>query len=165
MNQNPEHKFSVEKRQAHTYEASVKNASIANDAVMKAQNWFLIICLAQLSFLGSILVSVSTLAETTELFVKILMVLFLVTFILFVTSSLSQFRHMVSRARFYEGISDTAISKYISIGVTELDAEPDELALDDGQIKSDLVTNYMFTASLLSGLCATAGVITLIFLI
>ena len=45
-------KFDIEKRQKSSFDASVENVKMANDAIKSSQNWLLLLGLAEMSFLG-----------------------------------------------------------------------------------------------------------------
>jgi hypothetical protein len=155
--------FDIAKRQQATFDASVENAKIANDAIVKAQNWFLVLGLAELSFLGTIFLSDFQITCQVLFLIKFLIILLLSSFIIFIIASVLQYQYMLRVARFYEIISNNAI-EYMSKGINELEKEPENLRLDRKQIKSNILTNYLFATVLLLILLATLGIIIIVFI-
>lgn len=152
-------KFDIRKRQRNTFEAAVENVKIANDAIKSSQGWLLILGLAELSFLGTLLLINGIIPGC---WLKLLIVTLLIAFILFILGSIMQYRHALKIARIYEGISRTAINNYINKGICIVEKMPGELELPKTQIVSNKTTNYLISASYILVILVTIGIIILV---
>jgi len=76
-NESEHKKFDLDKLQKNYVDASVANVLEANKAIRAAQNWLLIIGLAEMSFLGALLLQ----SSGHLLYVKVLLVILLFIFI------------------------------------------------------------------------------------
>ena len=76
-NESEHKKFDLDKLQKNYFDASVANVLEANKAIRAAQNWLLIIGLAEMSFLGALLLQ----SSGHLLYVKVLLVILLFIFI------------------------------------------------------------------------------------
>ena len=156
--------FSVKKRQDTAHAAMLSNANLANESAKATQNWLLILGLAELSFLGSVLLKYGSANEDFLIFIKIFLVILLVGFIMFFLGSLHQRRHILRSARKYQKISDRAVG-YINDGKKKLDEEPDELKLPEQQMVSSRASNQYFIIAIGAIFVVTIGIIFLIIFI
>lgn len=151
-------RFDLEKRQKNAFEAAVENAKMANEAIKSSQNWLLLLGLAEMSFLGMILLR----RELISIFwIKILIIILLIAFILFILGSILQYKHLLRGARIYGTISDKAID-YLNKGERFVDNIPEELKLPAKQIVSSKLVNHLFFGSYVLVILATIGIIFLV---
>ncbi len=151
-----EAKYDLQKRQEYTFQAAVENAKQANMSISASQNWLLILGLAEMSFLGTLLIN-----EVTGFPIwgqKIILVALLIAFILFVIGSVFQYRHSLRNARFHHDISNKAL-KYINRGERFVSTMPEELKLPERQIKSCGPANWCMFPALLLVMVSTLGII------
>jgi hypothetical protein len=135
-------KFDLSKLQKNYFEASVQNVIQANEAIKSAQNWLLILGLAELSFLGAIILK----SESPSLYIKIILTALLSAFVLFILGSVKQYKHLLSSARYYDALSNKTLDK-VERGQQYTDVIPEDIKLNKQQIKSDRVTNlFLFSA-------------------
>lgn len=157
-------KFDIKKRQKSTFNASVENVKLANDFLKLSQNWLWSLGIAELSFFGVIIFKQNIENFYIILFIKILVVLLLSSFISFIWASALQYKHILGLARFYEKISNQAI-EYLQKGEEFLNKEPSDLGLPKQQIISSKLASYLFFASYLFTILATLGLIIFIIFI
>ncbi|HED37590.1 MAG TPA: hypothetical protein ENI76_04995 [Ignavibacteria bacterium] len=148
-------KYSISKRQKYAFDASVQNVLIANDTIKMSQNWLWSLGIAELSFLGVILLRGGV--EYVCL-IKTIIILILVAFVIFIIGSALQFQHVLRKARFYENISNKAYS-YLKKGIDEVEKIPDELNLPEKQIVTNKLVNRLFVTSYILVVVATMGII------
>ena len=149
-------KFDLEKRQKSAFEAVVENVKMANEAVKSSQNWLLLLSLAEMSFLGMIL-----LKKDNFWIIKVLIIILLVAFVLFILGSVLQYKHLLKRARVYEEISNKA-TEYLIRGIRFVNEIPKELKLPEKQIASNKCADYLISSSYILVILTTIGIIFLI---
>lgn len=152
-------KFDLEKRQKSAFEAAVENAKIANDAIKSSQGWLLVLGLAEMSFLGTLLLTNETISSC---WLKLLIIALLVAFVLFIFGSIAQYKHALRIARRYEEISRKAVDDYLNKDIRFVGKMPEELELPKRQIVSSKVTDYLIFASYVLVILTTLGVIVLV---
>ncbi|MFC1478747.1 hypothetical protein ACFL57_04740 [Candidatus Margulisiibacteriota bacterium] len=158
MSEKKTNQFDIEKRQASAHTAAVDNAKSANSAITASQNWLLILGLAQLSFLGSLLLKEEIILPVL---IKTLVIVLLLSFVSFILASRLQFTHLVRIARLYERISKNAMH-YLIRGISAIEKCPKDLELPEEQIVSSRLSNILFdTSNILVGL-STIGIIWLV---
>jgi len=157
-NQAQNRKFDLCKLQSNYFEASVKNALEANSAIKAAQNWLLVLGLAEMSFLGVLLFQ----GNEPRLYIKIILSVLLVGFILFVIGSVKQYKHLLALARYYEKLSNIVLSEIENNG-QYTDNILQKIKVSKNQIKSNKVANIFIFLSLVLILLSTAGLIKFIF--
>lgn len=159
MKNNPTQKnrFDLSKLQKSYFEASVDNVLQANDAIKSAQNWLLILGLAEMSFLGAILVQ----SKEPSLSIKYILSILLIGFVLFLMGSVKQYKHLLKSARYYKNLSSMILSDIEKNGnlVNEI---PNEFK-EESQIRSDKITNVLIFSSFVLILISTFAIIFLIF--
>jgi len=153
--------FDISKRQKYAFEAAVENSKIANQSVTNSQNWILVLGTTELVFLGSLLV-MDEIADNHQCLVRFLIILILLSFLMFIWGSRSQFKYVVRKARMYESISTTAINKYLNKGIYEVDKIPKDLKFSDKQIISDKASNILMFSSLITITAVTIGIAVLL---
>lgn len=152
-------KFDIQKRQQYAFEASVDNVKMGNDAIKASQNWLLILGLAELSFLGAVLLK----DGGNNYLIKILVVALLLAFSLFIAGSLGQYKHLLRSARQYDEISRKAVDGYLKKGITTMDEVPGDLELPARQIMSNSTTNHLVAGAYILVLFVTLAIIPIIF--
>lgn len=159
-NQTQNKRFDLGRLQKNYFDASVANVLEANKAIKAAQNWLLILGLAEMSFLGALLIQ----NNEQSLYIKIILSALLVGFILFIVGSVKQYKHLLSSARYYEKLSNKVLS--------EMEKESqytnkisDEIKVDKNQIKSDNNSNILIFSSFVLILLSTVALIPFIFCI
>lgn len=156
--------FDVLKRQKYSFDASVENTKIANEAVKLSQNWVWSLGVTQLSFLGFLLLNKDTL-EINEVWpIKMLIIFLLISFISFIGASTVQFQYILRRVRFYESITLKA-TEYLQNEQYFLNNEPKELQLPTVQTTTGKITNILLLISYILTVVATLGVIVSIILL
>jgi len=149
-------KFDIKKRKQYAFDASVENSKGANEAIKVSQNWLLVLALAELSFIGSLLLT-DTLSVSVGL-LKLLALALLASFISFIVASIAQYQHVLRIARVYECISMRAVQNYLQKGIDSTDEEPKELELPQTQIASNKIANRLFLTSYVLVILATLGI-------
>jgi len=162
MNKEQAQKFDLKKRQKSAFEAAVENAKIANEAIKSSQGWLLVLGLAEMSFLGTLLLINETIYSC---WLKTLIIALLMAFVLFILGSITQYKHALRIARDYEGLSRRAVDDYLNKGIRFVDQVPQELELPKRQIVSSRITNYLIFASYVLVILVTLGIIVLIMMI
>lgn len=162
MNEDKKPKFDLGKRQEYAFSASVENAKLANEAIKSSQNWLLVLGLAEMSFLGTLLLKDSIINIYG---IKTLLIILLLAFVAFITGSVMQYKHMLKSARTFERISNIAITKYLNKGRSVADEMPKELELPEKQIISSNTANYFLFSAYLLIMVATFGIILLIIIL
>lgn len=158
MKHNQENKnFDVEKRQNSLFDASVRNARLANESITLAQNSMLALGLAELAFLGVILIDISN----YRFFIKSMIILLIVSFVLFLFGQIRQYKHQLGAARSFEAKANKAL-EYLSSGSQYLGHEPEEISTKKQQIVSDKIANIFIFASLIIILLVTVGTVWLV---
>jgi len=157
-NQTQDKKFDLLKLQNNYFNASVQNVLEANKAIKAAQNWLLVLGLAEMSFLGALLLQ----NNEPDLCIRIILSVLLVSFVSFLIGSVKQYKHLLSSARYYENLSNRVLSNIYQNGGF-IDEIPEEFKVDKNQIKSDKVTNILFFSSFVMILLSTIAIILLIF--
>jgi len=142
------------KLQKSYFDASVANVLEANQAIKAAQNWLLILGLAEMSFLGALLLQ----DNDQHLYIRIILSVLLVSFILFIIGSVKQYRHLLSSARYYEKLSNMVLTEIERVDQC-VNKIPDEIKVEKNQIKSDKVTNILIYSSLVLILLSTVALI------
>ncbi len=153
-------KFDLSKRQRNAFEASVENAKIANDAIKSSQGWLLVLGLAEMSFLGTLLIKDDSVFATPCL--KILIIFLLIAFIFFILGSVFQYRHALNSARKYEEISNRVLDSYLNKNIHIVDKIPKELELPKKQMVTSKTANYLIFGSYILVILATIGVIFMV---
>ncbi len=150
-------KFDLGKLQKGYFEASVQNVIQANDAIKSAQNWLLVLGLAEMSFLGAIILQ----SDTPIIYVKIILITLLIAFVLFVLGSVKQYKHVLSSARYYEELASKVLDK-MENGQQYTDVIPADIKLNRQQIKSDRVTNLLLFSAFCLIVLSTIALLPLI---
>jgi hypothetical protein len=162
MNEDRKPKFDLRKRQEYAFSASVENAKLANEAIKSSQNWLLVLGLAEMSFLGTLLLRDGSVYVCG---IKALIIILLLAFVTFITGSVMQYKHMLKSARTFERISNLAITKYLNKRIKVADKIPEELELPEKQIISSDTANYFLFSAYLLIMVATFGIIFLIIIL
>ncbi len=157
-----EEKFDLKKRQKSAFEAAVENAKIANEAIKSSQGWLLVLGLAEMSFLGTLLLINETIYSC---WLKTLIIALLTAFILFILGSITQYKHARRIARDYERISRKAVDNYLNKNIRFVDQIPQELELPKRQIVSSRIVNCLILTSYILVILVTIGIIFLIIMI
>lgn len=158
MNTENGKKYDLGKLQKNYFEATVKNVIQANEAIKSAQNWLLILGLAELSFLGAIILQ----SEEIALYIKVILAALLVAFVLFILGSVKQYKHLLSSARYYEELSRRTLAK-VEQGQQYVNEIPEEMKLDTKQIKSDKITNILLFSAFCLIILAVLALIPFVF--
>lgn len=158
--QNQNKKFDLAKLQKNYFDATVSNVLEANSAIKAAQNWLLVLGLAEMSFLGASLLK----DDVPIACVKVVLSALLISFVLFIIGSIKQYRHILSSARYYEDLSNKVLSE-IDISGQYTDDISREMQVDKKQIKSDKITNILLFSSSTIILASTLTIAILIFYI
>ncbi len=156
-------KYDISKRQAAAFQASSENAKHANDAIKISQNWLLVLGLAEMSFLGSLILKNNESVGRIYL-IKLLLIILLISFMLFISGSVKQYKHVLMLARKYENISNIALN-YLKQGFEVMDKMPNELEFPNNQIISDKWANILLFGSYLTILVVTSAIAFLIFIL
>lgn len=159
MENNPKKNvFDLKLLQKQYFDACVGNVTEANEAVKSVQNWLLVLGLAEMSFLGSLIVR----DTAPNLYVKVILTGLLVSFILFLIGTRMQHRHVLKSARYYQNLSSKVIIAMESSGnlVTRI---PSDLKVEENQIKSNKTANILISVSFLLVLLSTVAIIFFIF--
>ncbi len=151
--------FDVEKRQNNLFDASVRNTLLANESISMAQNSMLALGLAELAFLGVILVDTDR--RNYETLVKTLIILLIISFTMFLLGQIRQYKHQLKAARRFEKKANRAL-EYLSEGKQYLSSEPKDIATGQRQIVSDVVANLLIFVSLVIIVVATIGTLGLV---
>lgn len=138
------------------YSALVDNAKSANDAISKAQNWLLILWLAELSFIWTNL-------KYLCLF-KLPLTLLLFWFIFFIIWSVAQYKHLLNKSRHYHSLINNVL-EYIKNNSENIDKLPESLSDKDFTIRSSNVANFFFLFSFLFILISTLLLLLLLLFI
>lgn len=162
MNEDRKPKFDLGKRQEYAFSASVENAKLANEAIKSSQNWLLVLGLAEMSFLGTLLLRDGSVYACG---IKALIIILLLAFVTFITGSVMQYKHMLKSTRTFERISNLAITKYLNKGIKVADKVPEELEFPEKQIISSNTANYFLFSAYLLIMVATFGIIFLIIIL
>ncbi len=162
MKKSNEKKHSIAERQKHAFEATIKNVDLANDTIKMSQNWIWSLGIAELSFLAIALFSEKI--GYSEC-IKVIIVMILSAFVLFIVASIIQFKHILNIARYYEDISNIASKKYLNKNIDVVDKMPEELKFKEEQIVSSKLANVFFILSFLLIIVATIEIIFFLFLI
>ncbi|MBW3568644.1 hypothetical protein KY385_00745 [Candidatus Parcubacteria bacterium] len=149
--------FDVEKRQNSLFDASVRNTLLANESITLVQNSMLALGLAELAFLGVILID----NDRRGFFVKLLILLLIASFVLFLLGQIRQYKHQLITARSFEAKANKAL-EYLAKGNQYLDHEPEEISTKKQQIVSDKIANIFIFSSLIVILLVTAGTVWLV---
>lgn len=158
MNKENGKKYDLGKLQKNYFEATVKNVIQANEAIKSAQNWLLILGLAELSFLGAIILQ----SEEVTLYIKVILAALLLAFVLFILGSVKQYKHLLSSARYYEELSRRTLAK-VDQGQQYVNEIPEEIKLDTKQIKSDKITNILLFSTFCLIILAVLALIPFVF--
>lgn len=153
-------KFDLKKLQKNYFEASVQNVLEANKAIKAAQNWLLILGIAEMSFLGALLLQ----NNEPKLYIKIVLSVLLVSFVLFIIGTVKQYKHLLFSARYYQKLSNTVLSEMENIG-QYTDKIPEKIQVNKNQIKTDMITNILIFSSFVLILASTIILIPFIFCI
>jgi hypothetical protein len=160
VSKNTPKKFDVKKRQNYLFDASVRNTLLANESVKMAQESMLALGLAELAFLGVLLLG----KPNCNWAVKPLIIVLTISFLLFLFGQIRQFNHQLRRARGLEYKANIA-NEYLIEGRRYLENEPENISLESKQIKSDNIANLCILGSLalvlVVTICTTILVITL----
>jgi len=157
-NKNAGTKYSIPKIQEHAFQASVENAQESNISIKAAQNWLCLLVIAEMTFLGTLILNENTgqIALT-----KTLLIGLVISSISFLIGSIAQYKGIKSRARKYEDISNAAC-RYLKRGINEVSEIPKDLKLDTRQIVTDRWANEFFMIAFLLMLLVNIGIIYLI---
>lgn len=159
-NQTQNKKIDLSKLQKNYFDASVGNVIEANNTIKTAQNWLLVLGLAEMSFWGALLLK----DNNSILYIRIILSILLFSFILFIIGSVKQYKHLLFSARYYERLSNKVLSKVEDAG-QYTDSVPEEIKIGKNQIKSDRITNILIFSSFVLILLSTAALILFIFCI
>lgn len=159
-NQTQNKKIDLSKLQKNYFDASVGNVIEANNTIKAAQNWLLVLGLAEMSFLGALLLKDSS----SILYIRIILSILLFSFILFIIGSVKQYKYLLYSARYYQKQSYAVLSKIENNG-QYADSIPEEIKLSKNQIKSDRIANILISSSFVLILLSTAALIPFIFCI
>ncbi len=155
-----EKKFDLGTLQNNYFKASKENIHEANIAIKTAQNWVLILGLAEMSFLGVLLLQ----ANTFYIYTKIILSVLLLSFILFIIGSIRQYKHVLSSARYYKLLSDRVWSEIKSKG-KYTENIPQDLENNRNYIKSNKVANILLFSAFMLIVITTVALIPFIFLL
>ncbi len=158
MTQNDK-KFDLGKLQKNYFEASVQNVIQANEAIKSAQNWLLVLGLAEMSFLGAVILQ----ADSPTSFTKVILTALLFAFVLFIMGSVKQYKHLLSSARYYDGLSNKTLDK-VEGGQQFIDEIPGDIKLDRKQIKSDKITNILLFSAFCLIIISTLALVPFVFM-
>ena len=157
MSTSPQKNFDVRKRQKHLFDAAVRNSLLANEAIKMAQESMLALGLAELAFLGVLLLDKDRSSRT----VKSLVILLVISFLLFLFGQIRQYKHQLKAARVFESKSIRAL-EYLADGKEYLEGEPKDISLEKKQIKSDNLANWLIFISLILIVLVTIRTIWLV---
>ena len=126
---------------------------------MQACGENLILGLAEMSFLGAIILQPEM---ATSICIKGVLIALLLAFVLFILGSVAQYKHLLSSARYYDKLSGKALDK-MERGQQYTDEIPEDIKLDREQIKSSKVANILLFAAFCLILISTIALVPLIF--
>ncbi|MCW1891997.1 MAG: hypothetical protein KIH65_002020 [Candidatus Uhrbacteria bacterium] len=136
-------KFDLGKLQENYFNTSVANVNQANDAIKSAQNWLLILGLAEMSFLSAVILQPEI---TTKNCVQGILIVLLLAFVLFIFGSVMQYKHLLSSARYYNELSKKVLDE-MEREQQHANEIPEGIKLDREQIQSSRIANILlFTA-------------------
>ena len=139
-------KTDLNKLQNNYFEAMVSNHDSANKAIMKTQNWLLILALGELAFLGKSIEDQSNIS----LFLKISFAVLLFSFVLFIIGSVLQYKHLLKNSRRYHELSSRTIQFIKSINKFEIEEIPESLRDNKNKISSSKWANgFLFSSFIL----------------
>lgn len=141
--------------------ASISNADLANDAIMRVQNWFLIVALAELAFLSRLLFNEN---EGIVLFVKINLFLLIFLFLFFLIGGTFQFYHALNMARGYNSLIGKVTNHMKKINSTKVSEIPKSL-IEKNILKTSSRANLFFNLAMILFLIVNLNLMVGLFLI
>jgi hypothetical protein len=162
MNPDPQDPVRIDliKLQDNYFNASLENAREANSAVKYAQNWIVILGLAEMSFLGILLFQ----EKYNHVYLKVVLALLLFGLVLFLIGSVRQYKHLVRVARHYRALSIDVNAEIKEKGRI-VDEVPTHLTDNLASIRSDKYANLLIYVTLTIIVVSTLSLIFSIFFI
>ena len=101
--------------------------------------------------------------EFNKVWKKVILTVLLFAFVLFIIGSVKQYKHLLSSARYYDGLSNKTLDK-MEGRQQYTDEIPGDIKLDREQIKSDKITNILLFSSFCLIIVSTLALVPLVFM-